>query len=163
MVAVGLLAGLWWLFTSGVLGRLVAFCQQFALLAGDHWSALALLFVLNALLEASLVLTTLPHVFHIFLPLSFGFVLGPPLIFCLVFTASITCFVSGRFVVRQCVLEGAGHFRLFRACDRALQQDATLVVVLRLSPLSDAFVSYVLALTGAASRRARTGWGARDE
>jgi len=164
------LALLYWLSESGMLSKLVAICKTFAEMAHEHWWAMAALFVVNAMLEASLVLSTVPHVCHVLLPLSFGFAGGAAMIFGLAFSGtsanftcgcfnrfysrggavigSITCFVCGRFIVRDCVLASIGHFKLYRACDRAMQNDPTLVILIRLSPLSDAIISYVLALTG---------------
>jgi len=143
-----LLGGLVWLFASGTLGRLFQLVKRFAILAREHPSLLAPVFALNAAFEVTLILSSVSHFLHYLLPVIFGFVVGPLLIFGLALTGSLSCFVSGRFVGRECALQAASKFRLFRACDRALQQDQTLVLVLRLSPLSDAVVSYVLALSG---------------
>ena len=82
------LALLYWLSESGMLSKLVAICKTFAEMAHEHWWAMAALFVVNAMLEASLVLSTVPHVCHVLLPLSFGFAGGAAMIFGLAFSGT---------------------------------------------------------------------------
>lgn len=121
------LAGMCYLWQSGLLRQLLASGQACAAWMRRHPWSLAAFLVVNALLEASLVVSSVSKMVQPFLPVSFGFVLGPAFLLVANFTASLACFVNGRFAVRKWVLRHAGHLRLFRAVDRALAQDASIL------------------------------------
>ena len=147
MLALVTLVAAVWLWKSGWLAWLLSNGEALAQWMRAHPWSLGAFFVANALLEATLVISSVSKVVQPFVPVSFGFVVGPLVLIAANLIASVCCFVSGRFVVRSLVLQHAGHLRLFRAVDRALAGDPSLMYVLRLSPLNDAVVSYLLAVT----------------